>query len=104
MSTFIDKPEKSWEFEAIKIMFKLMDEYPEFSGDDFYRLCREIGMPAHFIKKFSGSNFRCYQASGHICKTGKVKLSERNNSSLLVVWKRCAIDTKPLSELSSVPV
>lgn len=87
-STFIDKNPAEWEYEATKIMFELKDSGQPFCGDDFYRKCRAVAMPADLIKKFSGAMFRRYQAAGYLRqRKGEHKLSERNNSSLLVVWE-----------------
>jgi hypothetical protein len=87
-STFQEKTDGEWEFAATRAMFELKDSGQPWTADDFYRKCREIAMPAHLIKKFSGAMFRRYQSSGYIRqRKGEHRLSERNNSSLLAVWE-----------------
>jgi hypothetical protein len=90
-STFQAKPDIQWEFEATRIIFELKDSGASFSADDFYKKCREISMPAHLIKKFSGAMFKRYQSAGYIRqRKGEHRLSERNNSALLAVWEKAS--------------
>ena len=89
--------DKEAEWVATQIMFKLKDEYPEFSGDEFCEMCRERSLTPQQIKALSGALFKRFQSVGYICKTGRTKLSNRNNSSLIVIWTRCAIDKLPSS-------
>ena len=74
------------EFTATKIMFRLKDEYSEFTADDFYRLAREAKLSPQMIKKFSGGCFKAFKAAGYITKTKQFRLSTRNQSSPLPVW------------------
>jgi hypothetical protein len=92
----VQQKDAAWDYAAIEIMFSLKNSGAPFTADDFYRRCREISMPAHLIKKFSGAMFRRYQSAGYIRqRKGEHRLSERNNSSLLAVWE--GITEKPAS-------
>jgi hypothetical protein len=87
-STYQQRSDPQWEFAAIEVFFSLKNSGAPFTADDFYRKCREVSMPAHLIKKFSGAMFRKYQSAGYIKqRKGEHRLSERNNSSLLAVWE-----------------
>jgi hypothetical protein len=79
---------QSWSAEMCKIMFELMAAWPDcFTADEFYELCANAQMPRTEIKRLAGAVFRRFQAEGHIEKTATFKLSKRNGSSPLPVWK-----------------
>src|SRR5579862_4176329 len=102
MSTFVDKSLPAWEYEMTRIFFKLKDTCETFDADTVYRESRAIGMAPQFIKKLSGALFKRFQASGYIERTGAFKLSERNGSSPLPVWRK-RVEREPLTQLQKTP-
>jgi hypothetical protein len=79
---------QSWSEEMCKIMFELMAAWPDcFTADEFYELCANANLPCNEIKRLAGAVFRQFQAAGHIEKTSTFRLSKRNGSSPLPVWK-----------------
>src|SRR5438045_8261256 len=99
-NSFLDKTAAQWEFEMTKIFFKLKNECESFTADNVYSECRAVAMPPQIIKRLIGSFFKRFQASGYITQTKEFKLSERNGSSPLPVWRK-ASEEKP-SELSKL--
>lgn len=81
---------------ATEIMFQLIQSGEEFSADDWFCKARDESMPPDLIKKLSGSQFKEYQASGYIEKTGGYILSKRNGSSPLPLW--IATNHKPIQK------
>lgn len=71
---------------ATTVMFQLIETKEEFTADNFYELARAAVIPPDLIKKFSGSLFKEFQASGYIKKTDRFALSERNGSTPLPIW------------------
>ena len=76
-----------WEIEANRIMFQLKATYPDWTADDFYKLATEVSMPPNIIKQLSGALFKAFKAAGYIQKTKEFRLSTRNGSTPLPVWK-----------------
>ena len=90
---FMFDPEKhtQWSADATEIMFIIIEHYPDgFTADEFYTLARQRALPPDLIKRFAGKLFREFQASGYIEKTDKYRLSERNGSTPLPIWKKAA--------------
>lgn len=83
---FTEKDEMEvWAGMAEMYMQHLIETKPNgFTGDDFYKICANSGMPKPFIKRLSGKTFRQFSVA-EIQKTDEYRLSERN-SSPLPVW------------------
>lgn len=86
-------PEKhtQWSADATEIMFGIIEQSPDgFTADEFYTLARQRTLPPDVIKRFAGKLFREFQASGYIEKTDNYRLSERNGSTPLPIWRKAA--------------
>jgi hypothetical protein len=81
--------EASWNWALTQVFFAVIRKYAEFSADEVFKEAREskAEIPPVYISQHIGAFFRSFKASGHITKTGSYKLSERNGSSPLPIYK-----------------
>jgi hypothetical protein len=81
----VNEEEKKTEWTMTQLFFKLL-ELPEFSGEDFSRICAAAKVNPRHYTKIAGNLFKSFQTSGYIIKLNKFIMSERD-SQPLPVWK-----------------
>jgi hypothetical protein len=80
--------ESQWDYELSKIFFAVIKKGAEFNADDIFKEIRasKAELPPTWASKKLGAFFKSFKAAGHITKTGKYRLSERNRSTPLPLY------------------
>jgi hypothetical protein len=80
--------EAQWHYELSKVFFAVLKKNVEFNADDIIKELKvsKVELPPVYVSKSLGAFFRSFKASGHIVKTGKYRLSERNRSTPLPLY------------------
>jgi hypothetical protein len=78
---------KYWELRLNEIFLKVIASHDTFSADTIYAECVRIKFPATLLSKLVANCFKSYRAAGTIVKLNNFKLSERNGSSPLPLWR-----------------
>lgn len=75
-----------WQWKLTELVFKILNELPEFTADDVYAEARKLRVPPVQIAKHVPNLFKSFQAAGYIKKTDRFITSTRNDSSPLPIW------------------
>jgi hypothetical protein len=92
----ISVAEATWQWELTKVFFEVIRKHGAngFTSDEVYQEIRnsKVELPPTYTARHIGAFFKSLKAAGHIVKTGAYKLSNRNGSSPLPIYKGVAND------------
>jgi hypothetical protein len=82
--------EDFWSSELTQIFKEVIKKYPEgFTSDEIWQHVRdtESDIPTVFVASRIGAYMKSFKASGHIVKLKTFRLSKRNGSSPLPIYR-----------------